>query len=69
MKDKDKWKRGLPYVGNKGGKAQQILDLLPSGTRLIDPFGGADPYPCTPALVKSTRGSYIMTDVGRWWVC
>ena len=40
MKLKDKWKRGLPYVGNKGQKAQQIIDLLPAGGRFIDCFGG-----------------------------
>ena len=31
---------GLPYVGNKSQKAQQIIDLLPSGRRFIDMFGG-----------------------------
>lgn len=40
MKLKDKWKRGIPYVGNKGQKAQQIIDLLPTGGRFIDCFGG-----------------------------
>ena len=40
MKLKDKWMRGLPYVGNKGQKAQQIIDLLPAGGRFIDCFGG-----------------------------
>lgn len=40
MKLKDKWKRGVPYVGNKGQKAQQIIDLLPAGGRFIDCFGG-----------------------------
>ena len=40
MKSKDKWKRGLPYVGNKGQKAQQIMGLLPAGSRFIDCFGG-----------------------------
>ena len=40
MKQKDKWMRGIPYQGNKGQKAQQIMDILPSGKRLIDLFGG-----------------------------
>lgn len=40
MKQSEKWKRGLPYVGNKGQKAQQIIDLLPAGGRFIDVFGG-----------------------------
>lgn len=40
MKNADKWMRGLPYVGNKGQKAQQIIDLLPDGRRFIDVFGG-----------------------------
>ncbi|WP_125766126.1 DNA adenine methylase [Levilactobacillus mulengensis] len=40
MKNSEKWMCGLPYVGNKGQKAQQIIDLLPSGGRFIDVFGG-----------------------------
>ena len=40
MKLKDKWMRGIPYRGNKGQKAQQIMDILPKGPRLIDLFGG-----------------------------
>ena len=40
MKNTEKWKRGLPYVGNKGQKAQMIIDSLPEGKRLIDVFGG-----------------------------
>lgn len=36
----EEWMRGLPYVGNKGQKAQQSIDLLPSGGRFIDVFGG-----------------------------
>lgn len=40
MKQKDFWKKGLPYVGNKSQKAQQIIDVLPQGKRLIDVFGG-----------------------------
>ena len=40
MKNADKWMRGLPYVGNKGQKAQRIIDLLPDGERFVDVFGG-----------------------------
>lgn len=40
MKNADKWMRGLPYVGNKGQKAQQIINLLPDGERFVDAFGG-----------------------------
>lgn len=40
MKNSEKWMRGLPYVGNKGQKAQKIIDALPSGNRFIDVFGG-----------------------------
>lgn len=40
MKKTEKWKRGLPYVGNKGQKAEKIIDILPAGNRLIDVFGG-----------------------------
>ena len=40
MKNADKWMCGLPYVGNKGQKAQQILDFVPGGKRFIDVFGG-----------------------------
>lgn len=36
MKLKDKWKRGLPYVGNKGQKVEQIMEVLPDGKRLVD---------------------------------
>jgi hypothetical protein len=41
MKKSEKWKRGLPYVGNKGQKAEKIIDILPAGNRLIDVFGAA----------------------------
>ena len=40
MKAKDKWKRGLPYVGNKGQKVEQIMEALPDGKRFVDVFGG-----------------------------
>ncbi|WP_342590250.1 DNA adenine methylase [Lactobacillus colini] len=40
IKLKDRWMRGLPYVGNKNQKADQIIDILPEGKRLIDVFGG-----------------------------
>lgn len=41
--------RGLPYVGNKGQKAQQIIDILPSGGRFIDVFGGGGSISLTAA--------------------
>ena len=40
MKKIDRWKRGLPYTGNKGQKAQQIMDILPDSNRFVDVFGG-----------------------------
>lgn len=40
MKQEDFWKKGLPYLGNKSQKAQQIIDALPQGKRLLDVFGG-----------------------------
>lgn len=40
MKKSEKWKRGLPYVGNKGQLASDIIDILPTGSRLVDVFGG-----------------------------
>lgn len=49
MKQSEKWKRGLPYVGNKGQKAQQIIDILPAGNRLIDVFGGGGSISLTAA--------------------
>lgn len=49
MKAKDKWKRGLPYVGNKGQKAEKIIDSLPAGNRLIDVFGGGGSISLTAA--------------------
>ena len=41
--------RGLPYVGNKGQKAQQIIDALPAGGRFIDVFGGGGSISLTAA--------------------
>ena len=49
MKQKDKWKRGLPYVGNKGQNAQKIIDILPEGKRLVDVFGGGGSITLTAA--------------------
>lgn len=40
LKRNEFWKRGLPYVGNKGMKAEKIIEALPSGHRFIDVFGG-----------------------------
>ena len=41
LKKTEFWKKGLPYVGNKNKKAQQIIDALPKGKRLVDVFGGS----------------------------
>ena len=49
MKQSEKWMRGLPYVGNKGQKAQQIIDTLPAGGRFIDVFGGGGSISLTAA--------------------
>lgn len=49
MKQSEKWKRGLPYVGNKGKKAEKIIDILPAGHRLIDVFGGGGSISLTAA--------------------
>ncbi|WP_203639901.1 DNA adenine methylase [Levilactobacillus wangkuiensis] len=49
MKNSEKWMRGLPYVGNKGQKAQQIIDIFPSGGRFIDVFGGGGSISLTAA--------------------
>lgn len=49
MKKTEKWKRGLPYVGNKGQKAEKIIDILPAGNRLIDVFGGGGSISLTAA--------------------
>lgn len=54
MKNADKWMRGLPYVGNKGQKAQQILDFVPGGKRFIDVFGGGGSI----SLTASNRGKW-----------
>jgi len=54
MKAKDKWKRGLPYVGNKGQKVEQIMDALPDGKRLVDVFGGGG---CV-SLTAASSGKY-----------
>lgn len=49
MKQSEKWKRGLPYVGNKGQKAEKIIDILPAGNRLVDVFGGGGSISLTAA--------------------
>jgi site-specific DNA-adenine methylase len=49
LKQSEKWKRGLPYVGNKGQKAEKIIDILPAGNRLIDVFGGGGSISLTAA--------------------
>jgi len=54
MKLKDKWKRGLPYVGNKGQKVEQIMEALPNGKRLVDVFGGGG---CV-SLTAASSGKY-----------
>lgn len=54
MKAKDKWKRGLPYVGNKGQKVEQIMKVLPDGKRLADVFGGGG---CV-SLTAASSGKY-----------
>lgn len=40
MKQSEKWKRGLPYVGNKNQLAKGIFEVLPDGKRFVDVFGG-----------------------------
>ena len=50
MKLKDKWQRGLPYVGNKGQKVEQIMKALPSGKRFVDAFGGGGCVSLTAAV-------------------
>lgn len=54
MKSKDKRKRGLPYVGNKGQKVEQIMEVLPDGKRFIDVFGGGG---CV-SLTAASSGKY-----------
>lgn len=54
MKLKDKWKRGLPYVGNKGKKVEQIMEVLPDGKRFVDVFGGGG---CV-SLTAASSGKY-----------
>ena len=54
MKLKDKWKRGLPYVGNKGQKVEQIMEALPDGKRFVDVFGGGG---CV-SLTAASSGKY-----------
>lgn len=54
MKVKDRWKRGLPYVGNKGQKVEKIMDVLPDGKRFVDVFGGGG---CV-SLTATSSGKY-----------
>lgn len=62
MKLAYKWKRGLPYVGNKGQKAEQIIDLLPPGNRLIDAFGGGGSISLT-ASAASKWNRIVYNDI------
>lgn len=39
----------MPYIGNKGQKAQKIIDILPAGNRLVDVFGGGGSISLTAA--------------------
>lgn len=41
LKKAEFWKKGLPYVGNKNQKAQQIINALPKAKSLVDVFGGS----------------------------
>lgn len=52
MKKIEFWKKGLPYVGNKGQKAQKIIEALPQGKRLIDAFGGGGSISLHAAVSK-----------------
>ena len=54
MKNSEKWMRGLPYVGNKGQKAQKVIDVLPAGNRFIDVFGGGGSI----SLTAASSGKY-----------
>lgn len=33
---------GMPYLGSKNKIAEDIIDFLPSGNRLVDLFGGGE---------------------------
>lgn len=33
---------GMPYQGSKNAIAEDIIDFLPSGKRLVDLFGGGE---------------------------
>lgn len=59
MRQADKWKRGLPYVGSKGQKADKIIDLLPSGDKLLDLFGGGVAYRLQQLTLENGIKSFI----------
>lgn len=61
MKQSEKWKRGLPYVGNKGQKAEKIIDILPASNRLIDVFGGGGSISLT-AVSSGKWNSVVYND-------
>lgn len=40
MKKSERWKRGLPYVGNKSRYIDKIIKNIPSAHEFVDVFGG-----------------------------
>lgn len=49
-------KYGIPYKGNKSKIAEDILNQLPSGKRLVDLFGGALQSLIAPSETFQTNG-------------
>lgn len=52
---------GVPYQGNKSRIADIIINILPSGKRLIDLFGGAVQLRTVQCSLISGQAIYIMT--------
>lgn len=61
LKKAEFWKKGLPYVGNKNRKAQQIIDALPKAKRLVDVFGGSGAI-SLPATASNRWETVIYND-------
>ena len=60
----DKMKYGLPYKGSKTAIAEQIVEMLPEGERLVDLFGGGGAITHC-AILKDKYKRYLYNDYDK----
>ena len=60
----EKMKYGLPYKGSKNAIAEQIVEMLPEGERLVDLFGGGGAITHC-AIVKGKYKRYLYNDYDK----